>query len=77
VTIADFAGAQQHGVMFSSGDAGRALYALAEIGELISSGRFSLTVAQTFPLAEIAAAHRAGEDGHVRGKLVLVVGSAI
>jgi NADPH:quinone reductase-like Zn-dependent oxidoreductase len=74
VTLADFAGAQEHGVRFSRGDAGRALHALAGIGELIESGRFSLPVAQTFPLAEIAAAHRAGEDGHVRGKLVLVVG---
>ena len=46
----------------------------AEIGELIESGRFSLPVAQTFPLAEIAEAHRVSEDGHVRGKLVLVVG---
>jgi NADPH:quinone reductase-like Zn-dependent oxidoreductase len=77
VTIADFAGAQEHGVRFSSGDAGRAVHALAEIGELIESGRFSLPVAQTFPLAEIAQAHRVSEDGHVRGKLVLVVGSPI
>jgi NADPH:quinone reductase-like Zn-dependent oxidoreductase len=76
VTIADFGGAQEHGVKFSRGDAGRAVYALAEIGELIESGRFSLPVARTFPLAEIAAAHRAGEDGHVRGKLVLVTGPA-
>ena len=74
VTIADFGGAQEHGVRFSSGDAGRAVHALAEIGELIESGRFSLPVARTFPLAEIAQAHRVGEDGHVRGKLVLVVG---
>jgi len=76
VTIADFGGAQEHGVRFSSGDAGRAVHALAEIGELIESGRFSLPVAQTFPLAEIAQAHRVGEDGHVRGKLVLVIGPA-
>jgi NADPH:quinone reductase-like Zn-dependent oxidoreductase len=75
VTIADFAGAQEHGVTFSSGDSGRAVHALAEIGELIESGRFSLPVAQIFPLAEIAQAHRVSEDGHVRGKLVLVVGS--
>lgn len=75
VTIADFGGAQEHGVTFSSGDTGRALHALAEIGELIESGRFSLPVAQTFPLAEIAEAHRVSEDGRVRGKLVLVVGS--
>ena len=74
VTIADFGGAQEHGVRFSSGDAGRAVHALAGIGELIESGRFSLTVAQTFPLAEIAEAHRVSEDGHVRGKLVLLVG---
>jgi len=76
VTIADFAGAREHGVRFSRGDAGRAVHALAEIGELIESGRFSLPVARTFPLAEIAQAHRVGEDGHLRGKLVLVVGPA-
>jgi NADPH:quinone reductase-like Zn-dependent oxidoreductase len=76
VTIADFGGAREHGVRFSRGDAGRAVHALAEIGELIESGRFSLPVARTFPLAEIAQAHRVGEDGHVRGKLVLVVGPA-
>jgi NADPH:quinone reductase-like Zn-dependent oxidoreductase len=73
VTIADFAGAREHGVGFSSGDSGRAVHVLAEIGELIESGRFSLPVAQTFPLAEVAEAHRVSETGHVRGKLVLVV----
>jgi len=74
VTIADFGGAKEHGVRFSSGDAGRAVHALTEIGELIESGRFSLPVVRTFPLAEIAQAHRVSEDGHVRGKLVLLVG---
>ena len=53
------------------------VHALAEVGELIESGRFSLPVAQTFPLAEIAEAHRVSEDGHVRGKLVLVVGAPV
>ena len=74
ITIADFAGAQQYGVRFSRGDSGRAIYALAEVGELIESGRFSLPVAQTFPLADIAEAHRVGEEGRVRGKLVLLIG---
>ncbi|MFE6685850.1 NADP-dependent oxidoreductase [Streptomyces sp. NPDC057743] len=73
VTLADFAGAQEHGVRFSRGDAGRAVHVLAEIGELIEAGRFTLPVAQTFPLAEIAKAHRVSEGGQVRGKLVLVV----
>lgn len=73
LTIADFAGAQEHGVRFSRGDSGRAVHALGEVGALIEAGRFSLPVAQTFPLAEVAEAHRVSEGGHVRGKLVLVV----
>ncbi|MEV0095024.1 NADP-dependent oxidoreductase [Streptomyces sp. NPDC050738] len=74
VTVADFIGAQKYGVTFSRGDAGRAVHVLAEIGALIEAGRFSLPVARTFPLAEVAEAHRASEEGHVRGKLVLLVG---
>ncbi|KOV87537.1 NADP-dependent oxidoreductase [Nocardia sp. NRRL S-836] len=73
ITLADFAGAQRHGVRFSRGDAGRALSVIAQIGELIESGRFSLPVGRTFPLTEVAQAHRVGEAGLVRGKLVLLV----
>ena len=74
LTVADFLGAQQYGVRFSRGDSGRALHALADIGPLIEAGRFSLPVAQTFPLAEVGAAQEASEHGHLRGKIVLVVG---
>jgi NADPH:quinone reductase-like Zn-dependent oxidoreductase len=74
VTVADFAGAQRYGVRFSKGDSGRALYVLAEIGALIESGRFSPPTVRTFPLVEVAEAHRVSEAGHVRGKLVLLVG---
>ena len=73
VTIADFVGARENGVRFSSGDSGRAVYVLGEIGVLIESGRFSLPVAQTFPLAEVAEAHRVSEQGHAHGKLVLLI----
>lgn len=72
LTIADYVGAERYGVRFSRGDTGRALYVLGEIGELIESGRFILPTVQTFPLADVELAHRAGEEG-VRGKLVLVV----
>jgi|GEM_PF-6529924 len=34
-----------------------------------------MPVAQTFPLAEGAQAHRVSEAGHIRGKLVLIVDS--
>lgn len=76
VTIADYAGAQATGVRFSAGadpNTARAVHALKDIGELIEAGRFTLTVAQTFPLDQIAEAHRLSETGHVRGKLVLLV----
>jgi NADPH:quinone reductase-like Zn-dependent oxidoreductase len=75
VAIADYQGAQETGVTFSGGmGTARAVHALSEIGELIESGRFSLAVAQTFALDQIAEAHRLSETGHVRGKLVLLVG---
>ncbi len=35
--------------------------------------RFSVPPVRTFPLTDVAEAHRAGEGGHARGKLVLVV----
>ncbi|HEY2062995.1 MAG TPA: NADP-dependent oxidoreductase [Amycolatopsis sp.] len=74
VTVADFAGAQEHGVRFSRGDSGRALYTLGQIGGLIEAGQFSIPVGKTFPLTDIAEAHRAGETVAVRGKIVLLVG---
>jgi NADPH:quinone reductase-like Zn-dependent oxidoreductase len=65
--------AEQHGVHFSNGFVdGNAFHALAEIGQLIEAGRFWLPVERTFPLADIAEAHRVSETGHVRGPLVLV-----
>lgn len=73
LTVADFAGAQTYGVRFSRGDTGRALHALAEIGALIESGRFALPPVRTFPLTEIAEAHRLIETGQARGKLVLLI----
>jgi NADPH:quinone reductase-like Zn-dependent oxidoreductase len=74
VTIADYAGAQETGVAFSGGmGAKRAVHALHDIGALIEAGRFTMPV-QTFPLERIAEAHELSEAGHVRGKLVLLVG---
>jgi NADPH:quinone reductase-like Zn-dependent oxidoreductase len=75
VTIADYAGAEATGAAFSGGmGTERAVHALRDVGELIQAGRFSLPVAETFPLERIAEAHELSEAGHVRGKLVLVVG---
>jgi NADPH:quinone reductase-like Zn-dependent oxidoreductase len=73
ITIADFAGAKKYGVRFSSGESGRAIYALVQVAKLVDSGQFSLPVGQTFPLADVAEAQRLGETGGVRGKIVLLV----
>ncbi len=72
VTIADFE-AGRLGVQVTSGSDGRSWQALALAAELFEQGRFTLPVAQAFPLADGAAAHRISQDGHVRGKLVLLV----
>jgi NADPH:quinone reductase-like Zn-dependent oxidoreductase len=62
-------------VRFSNGFTdGHAFHALGEVGALIEAGRFWLPVDKTFPLSGIAEAHRVSEHGHVRGRLVLVVG---
>lgn len=74
VTIADHAGARAYGVRFSRGDTGRAEYALALATRLVEDGSFRIPVGRTFPLADVAEAHRVGESGQVRGKLVLTVG---
>ncbi|MFE1951631.1 NADP-dependent oxidoreductase [Streptomyces sp. NPDC059524] len=73
ITVADFQGAQQAGIRISRGDTGRAAYALDQVARLTEAGRFSVQVGRTFPLTEVADAHRVGEAGMVRGKLVLVV----
>jgi NADPH:quinone reductase-like Zn-dependent oxidoreductase len=74
VTIADYEGAQQTGVPMTGGPGSvRAWYALGKASELIEAGRFSLPVAQTFPLEQVADAHALSETGHVRGKVVLLV----
>lgn len=47
---------------------------LTEIAGLVSAGRVHPTVAATYPLAEVAAAHERQAKGGFRGKIVLTVG---
>jgi NADPH:quinone reductase-like Zn-dependent oxidoreductase len=71
VTIADFTAAE-HGVRVTTGADPRSWDALDEAARLHEAGRFTLAVAQTFPFEQASEAHRVSEDGHVRGKLVLM-----
>jgi NADPH:quinone reductase-like Zn-dependent oxidoreductase len=47
--------------------------ALADIAAQLADGRLRIVVERVFPLAQVAAAHALGEEGHVRGRLVLDV----
>jgi NADPH2:quinone reductase len=46
--------------------------ARTELAALAGDGRLEVVVAGTYPLEEVAAAHRAGMAGHTHGKLVLI-----
>jgi NADPH:quinone reductase-like Zn-dependent oxidoreductase len=45
--------------------------ALADIARRLASGALRIEVERAFPLAQVAQAHTIGEQGHVRGRLVL------
>jgi NADPH:quinone reductase-like Zn-dependent oxidoreductase len=72
-TIADFSAAAL-GVKVTGGGDFRATDALDEAAALYDAGRLQVPVAQTYAFADAADAHRTSQDGHVRGKLVLLPG---
>lgn len=71
LSIANFA-AGQAGARVTGGDAdSRPMEALAEVAELSAQNKLVIKV-QTFPFNRAAEAYTISQDGHVRGKLVLV-----
>ena len=46
---------------------------LAEIAQLIDSGKVKVVISKVYPLDQVAEAHRESETWHVRGKLVLEI----
>jgi NADPH:quinone reductase-like Zn-dependent oxidoreductase len=71
VTIADFSAAE-HGVRVSTGADERSWEALDQAAQLAEEGKLTMPVERAFPFDQAPEAHRISEDGHVRGKLVLV-----
>ena len=72
VSVADF-DAPAVGARVTSGAEGRRWDVLPEVADLVTRGRWRVTVQQVHPLVEAAAAQAVSEQGHVRGKLVLVL----
>lgn len=71
ITIADLE-APMLGIRFA-GTGGSMPEALAEAVDLISRGKLHIPVAQSYPLAEAAAAQADSQAGHTRGRRVLLV----
>ncbi|MER7703678.1 NADP-dependent oxidoreductase [Kitasatospora sp. NPDC097605] len=75
LTIADWQGAEQHGVRFTGGEA-TATYdrpALNGALDLFEAGDLTLPLHRELPLAEAAEAQAESARGHLRGKIVLIV----
>ncbi|MFL6091081.1 MAG: NADP-dependent oxidoreductase [Aeromicrobium sp.] len=78
VTIANFEGAQATGVKAIGGgpgaEPGTEIRAAAkfELADLAAAGRLKVTVDRTFPLVDVADAHRYQASGHATGKVVLI-----
>lgn len=74
ITIADSAGAQAAGVVFTGGaeDMLPLSDVFAEVFPLLANGKLQLPIAGTYPLARAADALAESEAGHAGGKLVLL-----
>lgn len=71
-TIIDFTAAQEYGVKVEGTQAARNAAVLAELAALVASGGLEVPIAATFPLDDVRAAFKLLEQGHTRGKIVLL-----
>ena len=71
-TIIDFAAAKQYGVKSEGSERAKNAAVLAELAGLLASGDLEVPIAATFPLDGVRAAFEQLEQGHTRGKIVLL-----
>jgi NADPH:quinone reductase-like Zn-dependent oxidoreductase len=71
-TIIDFAAVQQYGVKVDGSQVALNAAVLAELAGLVAARELDVPIAATFPLAEVRAAFQLLEQGHTRGKIVLL-----
>ena len=71
-TIIDFAAAQQYEVKAEGSQAALTAGLVAELAGLVATGELEVPIAATFPLAEVRAAFKLLEEGHTRGKILLL-----
>jgi NADPH:quinone reductase-like Zn-dependent oxidoreductase len=72
-TIANFGAVQKYGVKAAGNAAGASADVLAELAALIAAGELEVRVTATFPLSQVQDAYRRLAQGHLRGKIVLLI----
>jgi NADPH:quinone reductase-like Zn-dependent oxidoreductase len=70
-TIIDFAAAAKYGVKTEGSYEAATADVLAQLAELLATGRLEIPIAKVYPLAEVRDAYREIEQRHTRGKIVL------
>jgi len=70
-TIIDFAAVERYGVKVEGTAAASSAAVVAELAELVATGRLEVPIAGVFPLDQVREAYRTLERRHTRGKLVL------
>jgi NADPH:quinone reductase-like Zn-dependent oxidoreductase len=71
-TVADFTAVQEYGVQAEGAGAAMSAAVLAELAGLVASGDLDVPITATFPLDDVRAAFEQLEQGHTRGKIVLL-----
>ena len=71
-TVVDFAAVPEYGVKAEGSGAAMNAVVLAELAGLVASGDLEVPIAATFPLDDVRAAFEQLEQGHTRGKIVLL-----
>ena len=71
-TIIDFAAKQEYGVKAEGSAEAKNAKVLAELAGLVAAGDLDVPIAATFPLDDVRQAFALLEQGHTRGKIVLL-----
>jgi NADPH:quinone reductase-like Zn-dependent oxidoreductase len=71
-TIVNFGAKAEYGVKTEGNNDAASAEVLAELAALVADGRLEVPIAHSFPLGEVREAYRELEQGHTRGKIVLV-----
>jgi NADPH:quinone reductase len=71
-TIISFEAAQEYGTQAAGSSDATTTEVLAEIADLVVSGKIEIPIAATYPLDEVKAAYEELEKRHTRGKIVLI-----